>query len=66
MTIKTAMGWCSENKAFMGFVLEDGVVVTMGLKPDEDSMQAWLDDAVARRAWEDGSELPDMYDGNPH
>lgn len=60
--IKKLIAWCSEDQAFHGFVLEGNTMVTCCLIETRKGVEAWLDDAVARRAWEDGSELPDMYD----
>jgi hypothetical protein len=47
--------------AFIGYISENGVTVTVGTMPTEAEMNEWLDDAIARRAWETASELPDMY-----
>lgn len=58
----TGICWSAEHQAFIGMVIEDETLLTVGMKPTKHEMQAWLDDAVARRAWEDGSELPDMHD----
>lgn len=62
MSIKTKMSWSDDHRAFLGLVIEDDTIVTIGVMKTKDEMQAWLDDAVARKAWEDGSELPDLYD----
>jgi len=45
----------------VGYVVENEVAVTIGVMPTEEAMNAWLDDAIKRRAWETNSELPDMY-----
>jgi hypothetical protein len=47
--------------SFIGYVYENGVAVTVGIMLTEAEMNKWLDDAIARRAWETASELPDMY-----
>lgn len=45
-----------------GMVIENGVVVTVGSMPTREELAVWLDDAVTRQVWIDGSELPDMFD----
>ena len=55
-------GWSEEHNAYIGAVVIDGIVVTIGMMPTEERIKAWLEDAIAREAWVDASELPDMYD----
>ena len=45
-----------------GMVMDGDAVLTVGSMPTRDELETWLDDAVARKVWLDGSELPDMYD----
>ena len=45
-----------------GMVLDGDAVLTVGSMPTREELATWLDDAVARKVWLDGSELPDMYD----
>ena len=45
-----------------GMVTDGDAVLTVGSMPTRDELETWLDDAVARKVWLDGSELPDMYD----
>jgi hypothetical protein len=51
-----------ENDRFLGFVIEDNTVQTVGALLTLKECEDWLEDCIARRAWEDGSEAPDMYD----
>lgn len=55
-------GWSEESNAYLGAVVIDGIVVTVGMMPTVERIKAWLEDAITREAWVDGSELPDMYD----
>jgi|LauGreSuBDMM15SN_2_FD.fasta_scaffold484677_1 hypothetical protein len=50
-----------DDAQYVGYVVENEVAVTIGVMPTEEAMNAWLDDAIKRRAWETNSELPDMY-----
>lgn len=45
-----------------GMVMDGDAVLTVGSMPTREELATWLDDAVARKVWLDGSELPDMYD----
>lgn len=45
-----------------GMVLDGDTVVTVGSMPTQEEIELWLDDAVTRKVWLDGSELPDMFD----
>jgi|688.fasta_scaffold446659_2 hypothetical protein len=45
-----------------GVVMDGDAVLTVGSMPTREELETWLDDAVTRRVWLDGSELPDMYD----
>ena len=58
-----------ENGKYIGFVFEGDAeagdeltVHTVGMLATLKECHAWLDDAIARRAWETKSELPDLYD----
>ena len=45
-----------------GMVMDGDAVLTVGSMPTREELVTWLDDAVTRKVWLDGSELPDMYD----
>ena len=45
-----------------GVVMDGDAVLTVGSMPTREELETWLDDAVTRKVWLDGSELPDMYD----
>ena len=45
-----------------GMVMDGDAVLTVGSMPTREELATWLDDAVNRKVWLDGSELPDMYD----
>ena len=45
-----------------GMVMDGDAVLTVGSMPTREALETWLDDAVTRKVWLDGSELPDMYD----
>jgi hypothetical protein len=45
-----------------GMVMDGDAVLTVGSMPTREELATWLDDAVTRKVWLDGSELPDMYD----
>lgn len=45
-----------------GMVMDGDAVLTVGSMPTREELETWLDDAVTRKVWLDGSELPDMYD----
>lgn len=45
-----------------GMVMDGAAVLTVGSMPTREALGTWLDDAVTRKVWLDGSELPDMYD----
>ena len=57
-----------ENGKYIGFVFEgdaesgNATVHTVGMLATLEECDAWLDDAIARRAWETKSELPDLHD----
>jgi len=56
-----------ENGNYIGFVCEgnmdadNATVHTVGMLASVEECDAWLDDAIARRAWETKSELPDLF-----
>ena len=45
-----------------GMVMDGDAVLTVGSMPTREELETWLADAVTRKVWLDGSELPDMYD----
>jgi hypothetical protein len=51
---------------WVGYVYDpkEGEVVTMCVMHTESECDAWLDDAIKRKAWLDESELPDASDTN--
>ena len=50
-----------ENGNYIGFVCEGDTVHTVGMLASVEECDAWLDDTIARRAWETKSELPDLF-----
>ena len=54
------------DQMWVGYVYDpkEGEVVTMCVMHTESECDAWLDDAIKRKAWLDESELPDASDTN--
>lgn len=57
--------WMPDMHGYLGLVICGDWVLTLGVMSTQPGIENWLKEVIDRRAWEDGSEPPDMF-SQPH
>jgi len=56
-----------ERREWLGIIIDDNVVLTVGCEATESEVKAWIAKAIEVQPWIEGNpSVPDMYDRLKH